>query len=137
MIIVNADDWGRSRSDTDAALACYKEERITSVSAMVFMEDSARAAELAKEMGIDVGLHINLTQPFLRGGALKSLAGLPRSRRRFPDLAQVRVLDLSTRRSESSFVTSIKRKWTSSFASMAKRRRISMGITTSTSARTC
>lgn len=64
MIIVNADDLGRSPTETDAALACYKEGRITSVSAMVFMEDSARASELAKEAGIDVGLHINLTQRF-------------------------------------------------------------------------
>lgn len=64
MIIVNADDWGRSSIDTDAALACHKEKRITSVSAMVFMDDSARAAELAKEVNIEVGLHINLTQRF-------------------------------------------------------------------------
>lgn len=63
MIIINADDWGRSRAETDAALFCYKNGRITSVSAMVFMEDSDRAAELAKETGIDVGLHLNLTQP--------------------------------------------------------------------------
>ena len=64
MIIVNADDWGRSPGETNAALACYREERITSISAMVFMEDSVRASELAKETGIDVGLHINLTQRF-------------------------------------------------------------------------
>ena len=64
MIIVNADDWGRSRSETDAALLCYKAGRVTSVSAMVFMEDSGRAAQLAHESGIDVGLHLNLTQPF-------------------------------------------------------------------------
>jgi predicted glycoside hydrolase/deacetylase ChbG (UPF0249 family) len=31
---------------------------------MVFMEDSERAAELAKENELDVGLHINFTQPF-------------------------------------------------------------------------
>jgi predicted glycoside hydrolase/deacetylase ChbG (UPF0249 family) len=31
---------------------------------MVFMEDSERAAELAKEAGIDVGLHLNLSQQF-------------------------------------------------------------------------
>jgi predicted glycoside hydrolase/deacetylase ChbG (UPF0249 family) len=31
---------------------------------MVFMEDSARAAEIAKEQGIDTGLHLNLTTPF-------------------------------------------------------------------------
>jgi chitin disaccharide deacetylase len=64
MIIVNADDWGRSRSETDAALACYKEKRITSVTAMVFMEDSVRAADMAKDAAIDVGLHLNLGQRF-------------------------------------------------------------------------
>ena len=64
MIIVNADDWGRSRTDTDTALFCYKEGRITSVSAMVFMEDSGRSAELAKDSGIDVGLHLNLSMRF-------------------------------------------------------------------------
>jgi predicted glycoside hydrolase/deacetylase ChbG (UPF0249 family) len=64
VIIVNADDWGRSAAETDAALACYRAQRITSASAMVFMEDSARASELAGESGIDVGLHINLTQRF-------------------------------------------------------------------------
>lgn len=64
MIIINADDWGRSKTETDAALSCYRNGRITSVTAMVFMEDSGRAAELAKETGIDVGLHLNLTQRF-------------------------------------------------------------------------
>lgn len=64
VIIVNADDWGRSPGETDAAVACYRAGRITSASAMVFMEDSARASELARETGIDVGLHINLTQRF-------------------------------------------------------------------------
>jgi predicted glycoside hydrolase/deacetylase ChbG (UPF0249 family) len=73
VIIVNADDWGRSAIETDAALNCYKQERITSVSAMVFMEDSARAAEIAKESGIDVGLHINLTQRFSAEVRVKSL----------------------------------------------------------------
>jgi len=65
MLIINADDWGQSRVETDAALSCYKKGRITSVSAMIFMKDSVRAAELAKETGIDVGLHLNLTQRFL------------------------------------------------------------------------
>jgi len=64
MIIVNADDWGRTRMETDAALFCYKQGRITSVSAMVFMEDSVRAADLARDAGIDVGLHLNLSQRF-------------------------------------------------------------------------
>jgi len=64
MLIINADDWGGWKTATDAALACQEKGRITSVSAMVFMEDSARAAELAKARGMDVGLHVNFTQTF-------------------------------------------------------------------------
>jgi chitin disaccharide deacetylase len=64
MLIINADDWGRSVEETDAAFRCYEKGRITSVSAMVFMKDSQRAADLAKENGVDVGLHLNLTEKF-------------------------------------------------------------------------
>ena len=64
MLIINADDLGRSRAETDAALRCYKAGRITSVSAMVFMSDSERAAEVARENELDVGLHLNFGEPF-------------------------------------------------------------------------
>lgn len=64
MIIVNADDWGRSPAETDASLACFTAGRITSVSAMMFMSDSARAADLAKEARLDVGLHLNFSLEF-------------------------------------------------------------------------
>ena len=64
MIIVNADDWGRSVWETNAALNCHAQHRITSVTAMVFMPDSERAAELALMRGLDVGLHLNFSQPF-------------------------------------------------------------------------
>ncbi len=64
MLIVNADDLGRSRAETDVALSLYRQGRITSVSAMVFMEDSHRAASLAKDEGIEAGLHLNFTQGF-------------------------------------------------------------------------
>lgn len=64
MLIINADDWGRSRAETDAALRCYHRGRITSVSAMVFMADSDRAAELAKENELDVGFHLNFAENF-------------------------------------------------------------------------
>jgi len=74
MIIVNADDWGRSRDETDAALSCYLKGRVSSVSAMVFMEDSHRAARLAKEVGLDVGLHLNFSVPFSGEGASSHLA---------------------------------------------------------------
>jgi predicted glycoside hydrolase/deacetylase ChbG (UPF0249 family) len=64
LIIINADDWGGWKSATNAALACYEQKRISSVTAMMFMEDSERAAELAKAAGLDVGLHLNFNQSF-------------------------------------------------------------------------
>lgn len=65
MLIINADDWGRSVAETDAALTCFRKRRITSVSAMVFMEDSERAAKLAKSYQLDnVGLHLNFSEEF-------------------------------------------------------------------------
>ena len=65
MLIINADDWGRSVAETDAALRCYRERRITSVSAMVFMQDSERAARLTKDYELDdVGLHLNFSEEF-------------------------------------------------------------------------
>jgi hypothetical protein len=36
---------------------------VSSVSAMVFMEDSERAAEVARGQGIEAGLHLNFTDP--------------------------------------------------------------------------
>ena len=64
MLIINADDFGRSAAETDTALRCYRAGRISSVSAMVFMEDSERAARLAKENGLDIGLHLNFSERF-------------------------------------------------------------------------
>ena len=64
MIIVNADDWGRSIEETEAALNCYLLGRMTSVTAMVFMADSERAATLSLKHGIPTGLHINFSQTF-------------------------------------------------------------------------
>jgi predicted glycoside hydrolase/deacetylase ChbG (UPF0249 family) len=64
MIVINADDWGRCRAETDVELACFRAGSVTSVSAMVFMDDSERAAELARQHGVDVGLHFNLSQSY-------------------------------------------------------------------------
>ena len=63
-LIVNADDWGRDRETTDRTLDCILRGTVSSVSAMVYMEDSERAAEIALKRGIDVGLHLNFTTPF-------------------------------------------------------------------------
>ena len=64
VLIVNADDWGRDVETTDRILECVRLGAVSSASAMVFMEDSERAAALARERGVDVGLHLNFTTPF-------------------------------------------------------------------------
>jgi chitin disaccharide deacetylase len=63
-LIINADDWGRDTQTTDSILECVLHGSVSSASAMVFMEDSERAAAIARERGIDTGLHLNLTTPF-------------------------------------------------------------------------
>lgn len=73
LLIVNADDWGRERRTTGSILDCAVGGAVSSVSAMVFMEDSERAAVLARERGIDAGLHINLTTPFSAPGCPAAL----------------------------------------------------------------
>lgn len=73
MLIVNADDFGRDEQASDAALACHKQGRITSASAMVFMADSERVAKLAGAAGLDVGLHLNLSELFTGNGVPNEL----------------------------------------------------------------
>ena len=63
-LIINADDFGRDRWNTQKILECIVAGSISSVSAMVFMEDSERAAAIARQRGVDTGLHLNLTTPF-------------------------------------------------------------------------
>jgi predicted glycoside hydrolase/deacetylase ChbG (UPF0249 family) len=64
MLIINADDFGRNKLISDNTLEGYRLGRLTSASAMVFMHDSERAAELALGEGLDVGLHLNFTEAF-------------------------------------------------------------------------
>lgn len=64
ILIVNADDWGRNHETTERISECILRGAVSSVSAMVFMEDSERAATVAQERGIDAGLHLNLTTTF-------------------------------------------------------------------------
>jgi predicted glycoside hydrolase/deacetylase ChbG (UPF0249 family) len=64
MLIITADDYGKTRRATDNTLKCFMNKRITSASAMVFMEDSERAASLAFGTSWEVGLHLNFTLPF-------------------------------------------------------------------------
>ena len=73
MLIINADDWGRDRQATDRTLECVLRKTVSSVSAMVFMEDSERAAAVARQAGVDAGLHLNLTTPFSAPGCSPAL----------------------------------------------------------------
>jgi len=63
-LIINADDWGRERETTERIRECIIRGTVSSVSAMVFMEDSVRSAAVGRESGVDAGLHLNLTVPF-------------------------------------------------------------------------
>ena len=64
LLILNADDWGRDRGTTGRILDCALRGAVSSVSAMVFMEDSERAAAIALDRKIEAGLHLNLTTRF-------------------------------------------------------------------------
>lgn len=64
LLIVNADDWGLDVATTDAIAECFAAGLVTSATAMVFMADSERAAALAGRIGLPVGLHLNLSEPF-------------------------------------------------------------------------
>jgi predicted glycoside hydrolase/deacetylase ChbG (UPF0249 family) len=64
LLIVNADDWGGEEKSTDAIHEAFRGGLVTSTTAMVYMEDSDRAASIARAEELPVGLHLNLTQPF-------------------------------------------------------------------------
>ena len=72
-LIVNADDWGRDVENTDRTLECIVRRMVSSVSAMVFMKDSERAAEIAHGHGVDAGLHLNFTTEFSASGTPSAL----------------------------------------------------------------
>ncbi|MGH2914681.1 MAG: ChbG/HpnK family deacetylase [Solirubrobacteraceae bacterium] len=64
LLIVNADDLGGNPLATERILAGHRAGVLTSATAMMFMSDSPRAAALAREAGLPVGLHLNLTQAY-------------------------------------------------------------------------
>jgi hypothetical protein len=73
-LFVNADDWGRDARTTGCILSCVASRAVSAVSAMVFMEDSDRAAAIARERDIDAGLHLNFTSPFTASSCPPALA---------------------------------------------------------------
>lgn len=87
-VIVNADDWGVNAPVTDRIRECVFGGVVSSASAMVFMEDSERAAELAGRDGVDTGLHLNLTAEFSAPGCPARLLEHQRRIRRFLGLGR-------------------------------------------------
>ena len=64
VLIINADEIrAADRVNTDRMLDCVTRGTIKSASAMVFMEDWERFAELSREHKVDTGLHLNLSSP--------------------------------------------------------------------------
>lgn len=72
-LIINADDWGRDRDNTDRTFQCVSRGTVNSVSAMVFMEDSERSGSIAREKNVDAGLHLNFTTAFSMKGTPSEL----------------------------------------------------------------
>ena len=64
LLVINADDWGRDRETTDRTFEYIQRGTVSSVSAMMFMQDSERAAAIARERNVDAGLHLNFTTEF-------------------------------------------------------------------------
>jgi predicted glycoside hydrolase/deacetylase ChbG (UPF0249 family) len=62
LLIINADDWGGERAKTAAIARAFAAGAVSSASAMVYMEDSDRAAEEDAVTAMPLGLHLNLTQ---------------------------------------------------------------------------
>jgi chitin disaccharide deacetylase len=67
-LVVNADDWGRDAATTDRIFECASAGAVSAVSAMVFMQDSERAAAMAADHAVDAGLHLNFTSAFTASG---------------------------------------------------------------------
>jgi len=63
-LIINADDFGGNQLATDRIVECFVAGGVTSTSAMVYMSDSERAAEIGRSRELAIGLHLNVTQVF-------------------------------------------------------------------------
>jgi predicted glycoside hydrolase/deacetylase ChbG (UPF0249 family) len=74
VLFVNADDLGWTAEITDRILKCYLQGSIHASSAMTFMKDSERAADLALEKGLPVGLHLNFIQELTDEKATENLS---------------------------------------------------------------
>lgn len=75
MLIITADDFGKNVLATDRIFRCFEHGTVTSASAMVFMEDSERAVEVARGSDLEIGVHLNMTEAFTASRAPEQLRG--------------------------------------------------------------
>jgi len=61
MLIINADDLGYSHHRDAGIFAAYRNGYISSASLLVNGTTSREAAKRAREIGMPVGLHLNLS----------------------------------------------------------------------------
>jgi len=61
-LILNADDMGMSTGVTDGIARAYEQGLVTDISMIQSMPDSERAARIAAERGMNVGVHLDLTR---------------------------------------------------------------------------
>src|SRR5690349_4998998 len=68
-LIVNADDFGRTRSTNEGIVRSHTEGIVTSTSLMVRWPEARAAAALARELpALSVGLHVDLGEWLPRNG---------------------------------------------------------------------
>jgi chitin disaccharide deacetylase len=60
VLIVNADDFGRSRGVNEGVIKCYRQGIVTSATLMVRWRDAAAAVASARAENLPLGLHIDL-----------------------------------------------------------------------------
>lgn len=61
-LIVNADDYGYSKPRDDGIIHCYKKAGISSASLMVNGVSAESGVALAKQHGLPIGLHVNISE---------------------------------------------------------------------------
>ena len=137
-LIVNGDDWGRDQETTERMLECVRCGAVSSVSAMVFMQDSERAAGMAREHGVDAGLHLNFTSPFTAANCPRRLLEHQRAVGNYLGAKSAGPREFTIPGSLSSFeyvVAAQIEEYT--FACMARRRNASTATITCTCLPTC
>ena len=68
VLIVNADDFGRSRGVNRGVIRAHEEGIVTSATLMVRWPDAREAADYARDRTLSVGLHLDLGEWIYQDG---------------------------------------------------------------------